>query len=496
MTAPLAIQLDLQSKEPLQLQIEMQLRAQIKDGILRSGSRLPSSRVLASDIGVARGTVSTVYVQLIAEGLLEGRRGAGTFVALDEKVRLATAPPASRGERDYTSWSNKILLQSAPSLHVMPGRRFTYDFRLGKPDAAAFPTRQWQRLLIQHVASVGRTMSDYTDPAGHPALREALCRAILPRRGVRCDPDDIVIVGGTQDGVNLLGRLFRVSGQSVAIENPCYEGAALALLSLGAKLCPVPVDAAGACSDALSASSARLVYVTPSHQFPLGITMTMERRRALIAWAEANDGVIIEDDYDSDVQYAPAISAIKALAPERVIYIGSFSKSIGPGIRIGYLVLPPRLARAARAMKSIMSNGQPWLEQAVLAEFISTGAFERHLGRIKRHYMRRRDALVEALKRIAPGSAFNGINGGMHLAWRLPEHLPEAETVREACARESIGLYSLSGSPCFTTRFANEQLNVLFCGYSALTPHLIAQATARMGLVLEKLKSVEISRRR
>jgi GntR family transcriptional regulator/MocR family aminotransferase len=224
--------------------------------------------------------------------------------------------------------------------------------------------------------------------------------------------------------------------------------------------------------------------------------MTMERRRALIAWAEANDGVIIEDDYDSDVQYAPAISAIKALAPERVIYIGSFSKSIGPGIRIGYLVLPPRLARAARAMKSIMSNGQPWLEQAVLAEFISTGAFERHLGRIKRHYMRRRDALVEALKRIAPGSAFNGINGGMHLAWRLPEHLPEAETVREACARESIGLYSLSGSPCFTTRFANEQLNVLFCGYSALTPHLIAQATARMGLVLEKLKSVEISRRR
>jgi GntR family transcriptional regulator/MocR family aminotransferase len=247
MTAPLAIQLDLQSKEPLQLQIEMQLRAQIKDGILRSGSRLPSSRVLASDIGVARGTVSTVYVQLIAEGLLEGRRGAGTFVALDEKVRLATAPPASRGERDYTSWSNKILLQSAPSLHVMPGRRFTYDFRLGKPDAAAFPTRQWQRLLIQHVASVGRTMSDYTDPAGHPALREALCRAILPRRGVRCDPDDIVIVGGTQDGVNLLGRLFRVSGQSVAIENPCYEGAALALLSLGAKLCPVPVDAAGAC---------------------------------------------------------------------------------------------------------------------------------------------------------------------------------------------------------------------------------------------------------
>jgi GntR family transcriptional regulator/MocR family aminotransferase len=483
------IQLDRTRRVSFQNQIETQLKALVRRGLLRAGDRLPASRLLANDLGVARRTVSAVYEQLVAEGFLESRSRGGTFVALlsEEGSGRGTELADEPREASRTSWNSNLLAQSAPILYVPPDRRFAYDFRLGKPDASAFPVQSWRRLLAQHVETAGRASSDYTEPAGHPALREALCRDLLPARGIVCRPDDIVIVGGTQEGINLLARLFQVAGSVVAIENPCYEGAALALHNLGAKLLPLDVDGDGLRTDLLAATAARLVYATPSHQFPLGVTMSAERRRMLLEWADATGSTIFEDDYDSDVQYDPALPALKAIAPDHVAYVGSFSKLLGPGLRLGYVMPPRRLARAARAMKSIMSNGQPWLEQSVLAEFIGTGQFDRHRRMMRTHYRQRRDVLLDALTKMAPGSSFDGLGSGMHLAWRLAAQLPDVERLREACARAGVGIYSLSASPCFTFRPVKDQGRLAFCGYAALGPDKIELAVSRMARVVETL---------
>jgi GntR family transcriptional regulator/MocR family aminotransferase len=272
-------------------------------------------------------------------------------------------------------------------------------------------------------------------------------------------------------------------GAAVAVEDPCYQGAAGVFEAHGAQLIPIPLDDGGMDIDALAASHAKLAYVTPSHQFPLGSTMPLERRKGLIDWAIEADAYVIEDDYDSDFRYERSpLSAVKSFdTTERVIYIGTFSKSIGAGLRLGYLIVPPQLTQASTAAKALINNGHPWLDQAVMAEFIRSGAFEKHLRLIRKHYLGRRDHLIQQLRlRLGPECIVKGADSGMHLAVYLPDIGMTAHALQIKLKAMGVGVYALKESPARQfNRFPRDE-DILLLGYAGLTEQKISIAIARM----------------
>ena len=304
--------------------------------------------------------------------------------------------------------------------------RLSIDFFPGRPSAALFPVKSWRRLLqasLSHGGNIG--LSQYDDPAGLPALRAAIAGHLATTRGIAADPSRIVIVAGAQEGISIAARLFLNHGTPSAIEDPCYQGASFAFEATGSEITSVAVDFDGLIPDELPRRPTALLYLTPSHQYPTGHTLSLERRHAIVAWARRYGCYVLEDDRDGDFRYEGSpLQAIAASAPDCTIYLGSFSRTLGAGLRLGYMVVPEQLAGVAVAAKALLNNGNPWLDQSALAEMMRGNSYAAHLQRSRAHYKETRDHLLAALRRNFGDVSVTGEAGGSHLVWYLPAGVP------------------------------------------------------------------------
>jgi GntR family transcriptional regulator / MocR family aminotransferase len=424
----LPIELDAASAVPLHRQLYEGLRGAIVDGRMVPGTRLPSTRALAESLGVSRSTVTSSFAQLHSEGYLEATTGSGTFVSAElpddivhDRSRRAVKPGAGASIR-LSSYG--ALLADAGPLEP-PRVNGTIDFRDGRPAFDAFPYAEWRRCVANAALRQGAWLDYRPDPAGHPQLREAIAAYLGRARGIACSAGDVVIVSGSQQAIDIVARVLIEPGDVVALEEPGYLGAQRTFAANGADLRAIPVDRDGIRTELLAtrAAGARLVYVTPSHQFPLGVVLSSERRRELLQWAADAGAVVIEDDYDSAYRYEgrpiPALFGLDC--SERVVYVGTFSKTMFPALRIGYIVVPPALRDVVLAAKAFSDRQSPILEQRALAAFIADGGFERHLRRMRILYTARRTALLAALSEHAGNDIeILGDSAGMHLVARLP----------------------------------------------------------------------------
>lgn len=470
--------LDRSGREPLQLQLVRGLRTLVDTGRLGPGTRLPGSRSLAKLLGVSRNTVVQAYDRLTAEGYFEQRPGSGTFVS----PRIS-APGIDRdadsGRRENPAMRRPVLRVRAQRLED-PFEGALADFWLGRVPAQAFPGKSWLRAYARGVARGAALVTGYTDPAGLPELRRALAERLLLTRGVHVDPEQVFVCGGAQEALNLVARLLVREGTAVLLEDPCYSGAANVLASYGAQLRPVPVDRYGLATHLLPDESAAVVYVTPSHQYPMGFVMSPERRVDLLAWARRTGCYVVEDDYDSDFRYdGPPLMALAGLDRDGlVLYVGTFSKAFGPGLRLAYLVVPRHLVDATRELKALFDYGRSRLEQFALTELLRTGAFDRHLRRMHRLYKRRRDRLLAGLARLFSPLRVTGTAGGLHFALGLPEGLPPAEEYAQTALPDGVVLVDFTRAAVHdggTTDFAERTL--LF-GYAAVDDRAIDTALA------------------
>lgn len=481
----LLINIDRNAKRPLQVQLYEAIRNMIVNGTLKAGQRLPSTRSVSHELGIARNTVVLAYDRLVAEDYISSRLKAGIFV----NKRLPDASVSVKNGSFFKLTSGqRIRLGRNPSFSGTPfqlwkdrASRPLHDFFVGRPHPDSFPTQFWQRSVARHIAYAHGIQTEYGDPRGLLRLRTAIAEHLKATRGLNADHEQIIITSGIQGALNLLSRLF-ISGRaqtSVAIENPCYQGAAFLFASYGAKMRPIQVDEQGLIVDQLNAFQGNLVYVTPSHQFPTGYTLSVERRLQLLDWASRTGSYVIEDDYDSDFRYdGPPLRALAGMdRKERVIYLGTFSKSIAAGIRIGYAVLPRHLLDIAGIAKALLDLGPPWLEQSVIADFVEEGAFERHLKRIRRSYMSKRDLVVNLIDMMFPGGTLSGEDCGMHMMWRTPDSLPSPDHIQRVAMSCGIGLYPLAAAGAheygirkmFSTR-------AIVLGYAALSESAIQES--------------------
>ena len=385
--------MSLAGRGDLAARIYRQLRDAILDGRLRAGEKLPPTRELARQLAVSRNTVATAYERLTGEGFLVGRVGAGTFVDTGPVNRLRSrSAPAGRGVQPRPSWQATEL--------VMPTRQAdpVYDFRVGMPDPALFPLETWRRLVVRELKPSALRSAAYADPAGRSDLRAAIARYVGVSRSVRTGPDDIVVTNGAQQALDLIGRVLLEPGAVVAVEEPGYPPARAVFESLGASVVGVPLDAEGIDVAALP-DAAALVYVTPSHQFPLGVAMSLDRRTALLEWANAAGAVIVEDDYDSEYRFSDRpLEPLQSLdTGGRVIYVGSFSKTLLPGLRLGFLVAPASLHPALRAAKQLTDWHAEQTNQAALARLMDEGLLARHIRKAGREYAVRHEQIVTRL---------------------------------------------------------------------------------------------------
>ncbi|MFI9331079.1 PLP-dependent aminotransferase family protein [Kitasatospora sp. NPDC052868] len=398
----------------LRAALEDALREAVQDGRLAPGTRLPSSRALGEDLGIARNTVVEAYGQLTAEGWLTSRQGSGTTVA--ERAAPRRTAPAPSG----------------PSGH--PTAR--YDLMPGRPDVSLFPRGPWLAAARRALAVAPHEAFGYGSPQGRIELRRALTDYLARVRGVRTDPEHLVICAGFTQGLGLLcGALRERGARALAVEAyglpPLYAGVRAA----GLATLPLPLDGSGARTDLLDGRPGA-VLLTPAHQFPTGVPLTAERRAAAVGWAREHDGYVIEDDYDGEFRYdRQPLGAMQALDPERVVYAGTAAKSLAPGLRLAWLALPDALVEPVARLKQVADTMSPVLDQLTLAELITSGTYDRHVRRCRLHYRRRRDALVAALAERAPQVRVTGIAAGLHAVLRLPPTAPpEAELVRRAAA--------------------------------------------------------------
>ena len=479
------IPLKLDPSGCLQTQLFEQFRDLILGGQLKPGTRMVPTRVLSHELEISRNTVMLAYDRLIAEGYFQARQSVGVFVSSDlpEECLRVRREPATTRLSERQARRQPVVFSGNSQAVVNPHRRpLAIDFWLGRCDPESFPRGAWVQLLKSKLAPNRSPLSEYGSPAGLPELRRAISEYLGPARGINTTPEQVIVVSGCQQGLDVVSRLFLKPGSRAVVEAPCYQGAAFLFQSYGAILEPIKVKGEGLEVAALPSSPVAVAYVTPSHQYPLGMTLPLEARLRLLNWAWQVGAYILEDDYDSDFRYqGPPLTALKGLdAHGCVIYLGTFSKSIGAGLRLGYLVVPRELVGPATTVKALTDNGNPWLEQTVLAEFIASGGYVQHLRRIRRIYQQRRDRLVEALRRNFGEVTLLGRDSGMHLVWMLPPRFPTAVELQNLALQRGVGIYSLPAGAAFEPEPGPYSDRAVLLGYSSLTERQIDEGIDRI----------------
>lgn len=484
----LDVDLNFSRNEPLHRQLYLAIKTAILNGKLRPGARLPSTRLLAQDLGVSRTTSLSAFDQLSSEGYLEGKIGSGTRVAAnipgDLKVQFAkmrSHSPLRRGSLPQTSRRAQMRSSADLSFFRTPAR----PLRPGEPEVGLFPIELWSRLAAKHWRRVTHD-PEHADSLGYLPLRQAICDYIAKMRAVRCEPDQVLIVGGAQQALYLCAHTLLDVGEVAWMEDPGYPRARAAFHGAGLRIIPVPVDSEGlVLADARRRKPApKLVYVTPSFQCPLGCMMTLSRRFELLRLATERSAWVLEDDYFSEYGYGtrPAASLQSLDQNDRVIYIGNFSKSIVPSLRIGYLVLPLGLVEDFKRVRSLMSRQPPGTDQAVLAEFITEGHLERHIRVTLRTYRERQEALIDAIRKEADGLlGTSPSRTGMYLVGWLNPGVDD-RAVAKAAAAHGVDVIPLS---TFSMKLLQRQGVVL--GYSGYDVNRIRSAVKRLSFVLSRI---------
>jgi GntR family transcriptional regulator / MocR family aminotransferase len=469
----------LNDQEPLSRQIYLWFRQAILRRVMVSAERLPSSRELAEQLHVSRTVVVLAYEQLLAEGFVVGRAGSGTFVA----DALAAGGAGARSGRLKVRLSRYGRIVSAAAHVNFLGRRvpqLRYDFAYGRSDVEVFPFEMWRRMLLRHARKASVRGLDYGPAGGSAALREAISVHLRRSRAVVCDPSQIIIVSGSQQALDLAARVLIDPGDRIAVENPCYQGTREVLRTAGARILPVPVDRDGL-NPAKIPEGTRMVFVTPSHQFPTGAILSLPRRLSLVDWAKRMDTLVVEDDYDGEYRYEDqSLQSLQGLDSEgRVIYIGTFSRTVFSSLRIGYLVVPKQLVPVFTSAKWLCDRHTATLEQETLAEFITSGLYERHLRRVRRRNAARRTALREAIaKYLGERVEVTGYGAGAHVVLWPRSRVSEAGVIAAAAAR-GVAVYGIS--PYFLTRPKDMGLML---GYSRLKEADIREGVRRLSEVL------------
>lgn len=499
--------LDARDPRPLHRQVYDGLRESILAARLRPGERLPSTRTLAADLGVARNTVALAFDQLRTEGYLTGRRGGGTRVrsTIPDTLLHVGFPPPPTPARTRGAASIPIETPAAASLSARgdllaaAGARATrrggttpVPFRLGVPALDAFPAKLWARLTARRWRRDGVFLGD-ADCAGEPVLREAIASYLTNSRGARCTPDQVCVVSGTQQAVDLVARVLLDPGDEAWVEEPGYHGVRAPLLAAGARLVPVPVDDEGidVAAGERAAPNARLAYVTPSHQFPLGAIMSASRRAALLAWARRAGAWVLEDDYDSEFRYTgrplPCLQGLDAEhrpAGEgaRVLYIGTFGKTLVPALRLGYVILPESLVDRFLAARAALDRHPPTMEQAVVADFLTEGHYARHVRRVRAMYAERQGALLHAARSELAGVLdLRPDPAGLHLVGWLPPGLDDLVAADAAAAR-GVEVFPLSR--CLLTPAPHAARGALLLSCAAYDPRAIRAGVRELRLAL------------
>jgi GntR family transcriptional regulator / MocR family aminotransferase len=481
-----AIALNSASAHSLHRQLAEELRRMILTGRLGPGGRLPSTRSLSHSLGISRTTVTQSYDQLLSEGYLETRHGSGTFVCSQLPEDLLQASPVAAISASplaplHLSQHGTHLADTPFSL--LPDPQTAINFRYGRPALRHFPMHLWRKLLLRHCRE-DLTWLDYaTDPQGYYPLRSAIAQYLTRARAVTCTPEQLILTNGTQQALDLVLRVLLDPGETIAIEDPGYLSARRVFLSHRAKLLPIPVDPSGLQVEQLirEPTPIRLVYVTPSHQFPTGAILSLPRRLELLKWAQQTGTLIIEDDYDSEYRYGERpIPALQGLDQSgSVLYIGTFSKVLFPSLRIGYLILPSSLVPLVSYGKWLSDRQLPTLDQRVLTDFITEGHLESHIRKMRSHYNRCRQALVQALKsHFGDRVTILGEQAGIHIMVRFATQLEDAEIYEKAA---SVGVGLISARPHYL-QGGGEHEFVL--GYGELDEGAIVDGVARLANVL------------
>ena len=471
MRLQISLLIDRNSPDTLTDQLTSQFRDAIRLGRIPSGARLPSSRRLAEQLAIGRNTVVRAYETLEIERFVEARPASGMFASLPPTghIGIARAQPAQPVTR-------------AAEADIAGASRLSFDFQPGQLAPSLFPIKTWRRALHASLSQggvIGLTQSP--DPLGLAALRAAVATHLAAARGLAVEPAQVLITSGVTEAVLIAAKIAISPGALVALENPGAQIFAASFEEAGARLYPVPLDEEGMIPEELPASQPALLVVTPSHQFPTGRVMSRGRREQIAAYATRADCLILEDDRGSDFSHEGGLPpAIASLAPERTLYVNSFSQSLGAGLRIGYLVIPGPLAAAARAAKPRLTNGSPWLEQAAIATMMTSGGYAAHIMRMQPLMRQRRDALLQALRGNYGGADISGEASGLHLFWQLPPGVPDASAVEALARRSRVGVYALETTRVWHPGSGSLRRRGLMLGYGGLTPPQIAQGIARL----------------
>jgi GntR family transcriptional regulator / MocR family aminotransferase len=475
---------------PLYRQIYEAIRGAILSGEFGAGKRLAATRALARELGVSRITVLNAYEQLFAEGYLDGKGGAGTFVAAELPDNLLKIEPTTQSKQEKTNtplrlspFGEKLARTDIASIRARTIAKFQ-PFQNGLTAVDKFPFEVWSRIAARVQRNPSREVLGYGDPQGYLPLRKAIAAHLKSARGVNCVPEQVIITSGAQQALDLAARIFLSEKDSLLIEDPCYQEARSAFAAIGAKIIPVPVDAEGLNLDAKQ--KAKLIYVTPSHQYPLGVTMSLPRRLALLEWARTRNAWIIEDDYNSEFRYAgrPLASLQGLDQGGRVIYVGTFSKTIFPSLRIGCAVVPPDLVGIFTAARALNDTHSSLIDQAVLTEFIGDGHFVRHVRRMRRLYEERQQILIaECEKNLAGLLDVKKADAGMHLVGWLPEGVSD-KAISAKATQQNLKLAPISA-------YCAKKLprGGLILGYTAFEKNQIKEGVKRLKAIL----STEIS---
>ena len=475
----------------LQDQVVAQLLGLIRAGRLKPGTRLPGTRELSEQLGVSRNTVMIAYERLTAEGFVSPREGAGTFVNASSPDRAMSVKSPPVGPRDHAAAPATTRRPAPLPPYKRPSGTLEWDFQLETNDPDVFPSKTWRRLLLKRTQSAKFNMTRYGSATGLLELRESIAAHLGSSRGMTVDPEQMVIVTGIQQALNVVGRLFVRLGSPVVMEAPGCRTTGELFKQYGAHILPVPVDEGGLIVEHLPPAVGGLAFVTPARQYPLGAALTEDRQRVLLEWARRGNNHVLEVDFDSDFHYdgSPPPAMQSTDQGDRVIYAGSFATSIGPGLRIGYLILPRNWIQPAIEALSLLDfglpcYGVPWLEQAVLTDFIQSGGFSAHLRRVRRLYMARRDQLVASIRQHFPSADLRGFESGTHLAWHLPSEFPSALELQRLYREHGIGVYTLRDSTVADAEYLDTWAQVLLLGFASLGAEKIDEGIRRIAALI------------